>query len=138
MHEVAESTTRALAHLVLPTTRLAEVGHGRQLGVDRLLIVPAVVHCNHGLLRILLVLELDVDITHKMITEVVTHVHLFDLAVLLLQLEKHVLEERIVVLLRLHVVHDVGSRARRCWGDAFGSLGFVLGVLEHVLEQEGL
>merc|ERR1719206_26665 len=138
VHEIAETTTSAFPHLVLSAARLAEIGDRGQLRIDGLPVIPAVVDSNHGFLRIFLVLELDVDISNKMITKVVTHVHLFYLPVLLLQFEEDILKERIVVLLRLYVVHDIRSGSCGGWCDPVRSRSFVLGILKHVLQQERL
>lgn len=53
VHEVAESGTSALSHLVLATARLAEVRHRTQLGVDWTATEPPVIqvcHCSLGVL----------------------------------------------------------------------------------------
>lgn len=105
MHEVAEAASGAFPHLVLPTARLPEVGDRRQLGVHGLPIEPAVIEFSHCPLRVLLPPELDVDVAHEVVAQVVADVHLLDLPVLLLQLCEHLLEEVIVVFLHLHVAH---------------------------------
>ena len=53
MHEVTESRSRALPGLVLATARLAEVRHGRQLGVYRPPSEPAIVQVTARLLGVL-------------------------------------------------------------------------------------
>lgn len=58
MHEVAEPGARALPHLVLAAAGLAEVGHGRQLGVHGPTAEPAVVEVVDCLLGILFATEL--------------------------------------------------------------------------------
>jgi len=138
MHEVTEATTCTFTHLVLTTTRLTEISDGGQLCVDRLLVVPTVVHSNHGLFRILLVLKLDIHITNQMITEVIAHVHFFNFTILLLQFKKHILEKCIVVLLCFYIVHNVRSCSLRCWSYSIRSLRFVLWVLEHILKKKSL
>ena len=100
MHEVAEARPGALPHLVLSAARLSEVRHGTQLGVDWSPAEPASVQVDDGLLGVGLVLELDVDVPHQMITEVVTHVHLLYLAVLVLALDEDLLEEVVVMFLK--------------------------------------
>ena len=49
MEEVAVATPGTLARLVLPATRLLEVRDGGELGVDGLLVEPAVVEGLHTL-----------------------------------------------------------------------------------------
>lgn len=115
MHEVAESGACALAHLVLATTRLPEVSHGREFRVDRSSAEPAVVQVLGRLVRVLLAPELDVDVAHEMVAQVVAHIHLLYLAVLVLQLDKDVLEEVVVVLLHL-LVRYVGDHWKRGLG----------------------
>ena len=65
MHEIAETGPSALAHLVLPTARFAEVGDGRELGVDWPAREPSVVERGCGFLRVTLVSEFDVNIAWK-------------------------------------------------------------------------
>uniref|UniRef100_A0A2M4B2T8 Putative secreted protein n=1 Tax=Anopheles triannulatus TaxID=58253 RepID=A0A2M4B2T8_9DIPT len=67
-----------------------------------------------------------------MVAEVVAHVHLLDLAVFVLALDEHVLEEVVVVFLHLlvrHVRHEM---------TAVGRLGRVLRVHVQVLQQASL
>jgi len=137
MHEIAKTTSRTLSHLILTAARLTEISNWRQLSIYRLLIVPSVIDGNHCFLRILLILEFHIHITHKMISKIITHVHLLDFAIFFLQFQKHVLEKRIVMLLSFNVVHNVGSSSS-CWGDSIRPLCFVLRVLEHVLEEQSL
>jgi len=63
VHEVAESTARTLAHLVLAAACLVEVGDWRELGVDRLTVEPAVVQLCLGLFTVLFIAEFNVGIT---------------------------------------------------------------------------
>lgn len=132
MHEVAEAGASALAHLVLPTAGLAEVGDGGQFRVYRTAAEPPIVQIIRRLLRIRLVPELDVHVAHEVVAQVVAHVHLLDLAVLVLALHEHVLEEVVVVLLHLLVGH-IGHQMR-----AIGRLGRVLRVHVQILEQDRL
>ena len=99
VHEVAEARAGALSHLVLAAAGLPEVGDGGELGVDRPSAEPAVVELLDRLLRVLLLSELDVDVADEMVAEVVADVHLFDLSVLVLGLNEHVLEEVVVMFL---------------------------------------
>lgn len=48
-----------LPHLILTAAGFPEVGHGRELGVDRLAVKPAVVQVNHGLFRIFFTAKLQ-------------------------------------------------------------------------------
>jgi len=132
MHEITEASTRALSHLVLSTTRFTEVGDGGELCVYRLSLVPTVVDRVHRFLRVLFVLELDVYVSDEVIAEVVANIHLFDFAVLLFQLEKHIFEERIVKFLCLDIIKYRLSR------NCTSVLCFVVRILKHVLKKYGL
>lgn len=93
-------------------------------------VEPAVIEFSHSPLCILLPAELNVDIAHEVVPEVVTHVHLFNLSILLLKLREDLLKEVIIVLLYLHVAHvTVGSIC---------SLGRVLWVPVQVEQHYGL
>lgn len=72
-----------------------------------------------------------------MISKVVAHVHLFDLTVFIFKLQEDILEEVVVMLLRLDIPHDThGCRAR---GDSLLTRDcFVLRVLIHILQKDGL
>merc|ERR1719354_1505212 len=131
MHEVTESRPCAFPSLVLSTTRLTEVGYGSELGINWSATEPAVVQVVDGLLGVLLLLELDIHVADKMVAKVVAHVHLLDLSIFILALNKHILEEVVVMLLHLLVRH-VGQVG------AVRSLRRVLRVDVQVLQQNGL
>jgi len=137
MHEIAESPTGALPHFILTTTRLPEVGDRRQLPINGLPIEPPIVDIIYSFLCVLFVTELHIDIPHQVIPQIIAHIHLLDLPIFILQLQKHVLEEIIIMLLRLDIPHYAhGSRQR---GDSLLTRdGFVLRVLIHVLQKDGL
>jgi hypothetical protein len=84
----------------LTATRLAEVGHGGQLGIDGPPAEPTVVQVVDGLLGVLLLLELDVDVAHEVVAQVVAHVHLLHLAVLVLAINEDILKEVVIMLLQ--------------------------------------
>jgi len=65
VHEVAESSARALALLILATARLAEIRHGRELGHDGTLAKPAVVQVLDCFLSVQLVFEHDVSVCER-------------------------------------------------------------------------
>jgi hypothetical protein len=67
VHEVAEPSSCAFPHLILPAAGLPKVSDGRQLCVDGQSVVPPVVERRHCLLRTLLIIELDVYVPHQMI-----------------------------------------------------------------------
>lgn len=73
--------------------------------MHRLPIEPAVIEISHCPLCVLLTPELDIDIAHKVVAQVVAHIHLFNLPVLLLQFREDLLEEVIIVFLHLHIAH---------------------------------
>ena len=100
MHEVAESRPGALSHLVLAATRLPEVGDRRQLGVNGPASEPAVVQLLDGLLGVFFFAELDVDVANEMVAQVVADVHLLNLTILVLRLDKDVLKEVVIMFLR--------------------------------------
>lgn len=132
MHEIAEAGAGAFAHLVLSTASFAEVGDWRQLGVDRSATKPAIVEVAGCLFGVRLMTKLYVNIAHQMVAQVVAHVHLLDLAVLVLALHEHILEEIVVVLLHL-LVGDIGHQMR-----AIGRFGRVLRIHIQILEQHSL
>lgn len=68
-------------------------------------VEPAVIEFRHSSLCILLPPELNIDIAHEMVPEVVTHIHLFNFSILLLQLCEYLLKEVIIVFLHLHIAH---------------------------------
>ena len=65
----------------LTTASFSEVGDWTQLGVDGPSTEPAVVQVGHGLGGVLLGPELDVDVSHQVIAQVVANVHLFNFAI---------------------------------------------------------
>jgi len=99
--EVAEAALRTLPHLKLPAGRLPEVPHGTQVHEDGPAPVPPVVQLLRSLYRVLLLVELDVHVAAQLFALVIADAHLLDLAVLLLALEEHILEEVIKVFLQL-------------------------------------
>lgn len=130
VHEVAEATSGTFPHLILPAAGLSEVGDGRQLGMHSLPVEPAVIEFGHSPLCILLPAELNVDVAHEVVSEVVTHIHFFNLSVLLLQFREYLLKEVIIVFLHLHVAHVT---VRSICG-----LGCVLWIPVQVEEHYGL
>jgi hypothetical protein len=65
MNEVAEATADAAFAGVEATTRLAEIGDGRQLAVYGAASIPAGVEAVAGLLRVFFVLEAHVDVADE-------------------------------------------------------------------------
>ena len=119
MHEITEARPRAFSGLVLselqpsvdkyrteghhpslPAASFSEVGDWCELGVDGPPTEPTVVQILHGLVGVLLLLELDVDIADQMISQVVTDVHLLHWAVFVLTFYEHVFEEVIIMFLQ--------------------------------------
>lgn len=132
MHEITESRTSTLTHLVLTTACLTEVCHRRQFRVHGPTSEPAVVQVLSRPFGVLLAAELDVHIAHQMVSQIVADVHLLDFAVLVLALHKDILEKVIVMLLHFlvrHVCHQVTSVRR---------FGRVLGIHVKILQQTGL
>ena len=103
MHEVAKPRADALPHFVLAAARFPEVSDGRELGINGPSAEPAVVQVFDSTLCVLFSPKLDVDVAHQVVTQVVTHVHLFHLPVFVLGLQKTVFEEIVVVFLHLFV-----------------------------------
>lgn len=87
---------------------------------------PTSVQFLDSLLSILLTTELDVDVADKMISKIVTHIHLFDFAILLLAFHENLLEKFIKDLLCL----DFGKIYVR----SISALGCVLGSNVKVLK----
>ena len=63
VQEVAVTTARTLRCLVLTTARFPEICDGRQLCVDGLAVVPAVVQTVNCLLSVLFTLKHDIYVT---------------------------------------------------------------------------
>jgi len=136
MHEVAESRPSTFAHLVLTATGLPEVSHGRQFGINGSSIEPSVVEIIHCLLCILFISKLDVDIAHEMVSKVVAYVHLLNLSILVLQLNKDILEKVVKVFLN-RSLRD--NRKTRNLTDSPVWIGCDVGwVLVEVREQDCL
>lgn len=103
VHEVAKSTTCAFSHFILSTARLPEVCDGGKLCSDWLAIKPAIVEGLDSFLSIFLKSELDIDIAHQVISQVITDVHLLNLAVFFLQLCEDLGKEVVKMLLHLDI-----------------------------------
>lgn len=67
MHEIAETRTSTLPHLVLSTAGLPEISDGTQLGVNGTAAEPTVVQIVHGPFRVFLAAKLQsqVKMNHK-------------------------------------------------------------------------
>lgn len=129
VHKVAEAGAGALAHLVLPAACLTKIGDGRQLGIYWSTAEPAVVQIVRCLLGISLVPELDVNVTHEVVTQIIANVHLFNFAILVLALHEHILEEVVIMFLHL-LIGDVGHQMR-----SIRRLGGILRVDVQILEK---
>lgn len=127
MHKVAKATSIAFALLVLTAARLAEISHRRQLGRDRATVKPPVVQPFRRLLSVLLVIEHHVHITDKVVTKVVAHIHLFDFAVLLLELPEDILEK--VVVVRPQLLLGQGAAGLAVYSGRVGRI--VIQVTQH-------
>jgi len=129
VHEVAVTTAVTLSFVVLSAPSFAEIRHRRELHVQ---LSARVVAAGQGLLAfscVLLIFELDVDIAHHVVAQVLAHVALFNLA-MLGELLVDLLVEFVKVFLDLFTVKAVWitSRSRHC-----GS-----GVHPHVFDNQGL
>jgi len=109
MHEIAETSTSALTHLILSTACFSEVCNRRQFGVDWRSIIPSVVQTFRGFLRIFLTEEFHVNITNEMISQIIAHVHLLNVPILLFKLQENVFKEAVIVVLTFNITHDVGG-----------------------------
>ena len=94
------TNTNTQPSLRLPAASFSEVGHGRELSIDGSAPKPTVVQILHGLVSVLLLLELDIDIAHQMISQIVADIHLLYRAVFVLALYEHVFEEVIIMFLQ--------------------------------------
>jgi hypothetical protein len=65
VNEIAETTSYTSFAAIKPTTRFAEIGHGREFTVDGTAGVPAGVEVIASLLRVILVLEARVDVADE-------------------------------------------------------------------------
>lgn len=93
----------ALSHLILSTARLAKVAYRRQLCVHRRVIKPSFVKIFDCLCRIFLASEFHIHIADHMLAKIVTHIHLLNLAVLVLEFTKDLLKEIIEMRLLLGI-----------------------------------
>ncbi|TKR92948.1 hypothetical protein L596_007497 [Steinernema carpocapsae] len=113
MHEVAEGALAATSQFVLTAASFAEVGDRRELGVNRLAVEPAVLQGLHTAFGVVFAGELHVNVADHVFSNVVAHVHLLNLAVLLVQFGEDLLEEVVEVILFLFVVlADLRKRVR--------------------------
>ena len=111
VHEVAKSRPGAFAHLVLAAASFSEVGDGAQLRVDGASSEPAVVQVFDGAFGVLFSSELDVDVTHQMIAQVVTDVHLLDFPVLFFGFNEAILEKVVIMFLEKQKIDDGCSKS---------------------------
>ena len=81
--------------------------------MDGARIKPPVIQLYHSLFSIFLITEFDIDIAHKVVTQVVADVHLFDFSILVLHLSENFFKEVIKDLLGLHIGH-LNVRAISC------------------------
>jgi len=105
MHKVAERPLATTTEFVLTTACFAKVRHRRQFGVDRRAIKPTIVELFDALFRILFAPKLDIHIADHVFANVVAHVHLFDLAIGIVQLDEDFFEELVKEPLLLHIFH---------------------------------
>jgi len=130
VHEVAETASSALPHLILATAGFPEVCDWRQFSGDGLTVKPAVIQVNDCFLCVLFTTKLYIDVSHQVIPQVITHVHLLHLSILLLHLREHFLKEVVIVLLHLHVADGTAYAICR--------LSRVLRVSVNIQEGNGL
>jgi len=105
VHEVAESRPGTLSGFILPTAGLSEISDRSQFCIDWSSSEPAIVQICTGLQSIIFLFEFDIYISNKMVTQIVTDVHLLNLSIFILALHKDVLKEVVVVFLHLLVCH---------------------------------
>lgn len=109
MHEITESRSRTFTHFILATARFTEIGDGRQFGVDWSATEPTVIQIFSSLLCIFLTTKLYVDISHKVIAQVIAHVHFLYFSVLVFAFDEHILKEIVVMLLHF-LVGNIGHQ----------------------------
>ena len=100
----------------LTAARLSKVGDRTELRIDGPPPKPSIIKILDGPFRILLPTELDVDIPHEMISQIVAHVHLLNLAIFILGLDEDILKEVVVMLLHLFIGHIGQMRSVRRFG----------------------
>ena len=86
--------------LYKPAASFSEVRDRGELSVDGTASKPAVVEVLDCLVRVLLLLELDIDVADQMVSQVVTHIHLLHRPILVFTLNKHVFKEVVIMLLQ--------------------------------------
>lgn len=90
--EIAIAAALALALGVLAALGLPEISDGAVLHLDGILVVVSASHGPERALRLLLGCELHVEVAYHVLSDVVGHYHVQDLA-LLAELEENFLEE---------------------------------------------
>ena len=93
-------TNTATRSLALPAAGFSEVRHGRELSIDRTSSKPTVVQILHGLVGVLLLLELHIDVADQVVSQVVADIHLLYRTVFVLAFYEHVFEEVIIMFLQ--------------------------------------
>jgi hypothetical protein len=81
MHEVAITSTTALAHAILAASSFAEISDWRQFSIQRTASVVAALDGHHGLLSSIFLAKLDIHVTVQVVTEVSANVDILDLAI---------------------------------------------------------
>lgn len=81
VHKVAKSFTFTLPQLVLTTTTLPEIRHGRQLGMQRSHGIPSIIQRLNCSSCFCFVFESRVHVSEKVVTDIVAHNHFLEVSV---------------------------------------------------------
>ena len=79
MHEVAVPTTVATVFLILPASRFSKISDRREVGNNRSTRVESSLKCTQSCFSLLFLLEVDIDIAHHVISQIVTDIEAFNL-----------------------------------------------------------
>lgn len=127
MHKIAIPAAITAVLLVLPAGRLAKIGDGREVSNNRTAGVEPPLQCVESSRSLILLLELDVDISDHVVGEVVADVEALDFAEF-----AELLEDVLVEILEMLL--DLGGVDRLALGVDAGSDH--VGALVHVGQEQ--
>ena len=81
VHKIAETTSVALAKLVLSTTGFSEIWNGAELSINWSSIEPSVIDFVAYFYGVVFVFHFYVYVANEMIAQIVANIHLFDFTI---------------------------------------------------------
>lgn len=94
-----------LPHLILSTAGFSEICDWRQLSINWTATEPTVIQIIDGSLCIFLSSKFYVYIADQMISQIVAYIHLLDLPILILTLNKNIFKEVVIMFLHFFIRH---------------------------------